>query len=107
MNIDQTSKQAENKKRSAPPSNEVSGKTCKRTANDKRTALTTLIILPGEELKFLARKGTRHYARLCSAKSLGSLLYISNTAKKVPRASPPNFNLFITYLKSWLTLKDV
>ena len=86
--IDQTSKQAENKKRSAPPSNEVSGKTCKRTANDKRTALTTLIsdaLLPGEESKFLARKGTRHYARLCSAKSLGSLLYISNTAKKVPR----------------------
>ena len=27
--IDQTSKQAENKKRSAPPSNEVSGKTCR------------------------------------------------------------------------------
>ena len=42
-----------------------------RTANDKRTALTTLIsdaLLPGEESKFLARKGTRHYARLCSAK---------------------------------------
>ena len=53
--IDQTSKQAENKKRSAPPSNEVSGKTCKRTANDKRTALTTLIsdaLLPGEESNF-------------------------------------------------------
>ena len=79
--IDQTSKQAENKKRSAPPSNEVSGKTCKRTANDKRSDA----LLPGEESKFLARKGTRHYARLYRAKSLGSLLYISNTAKKVPR----------------------
>ena len=37
--IDQTSKQAENKQRSAPPSNEVSGKTCQRTANDKGAAL--------------------------------------------------------------------
>ena len=53
-----------------------------------RNGCATLIsdaLLTGEESKFRARKGTRHYARLCSAKSLGSLLYISNTAKKVPR----------------------
>ena len=86
-----------------------------RTANDKRTALTTLIsdaLLPGEESKFLARKGTRHYARLCSAKSLGSLLYISNTAKKVPRycfsCKSAEFQ-FVYYnnLKSWLTSKNM
>ena len=112
--IDQTSKQAENKKRSAPPSNEVSGKTCKRTANDKRTALTTLIsdaLLPGEESKFLARKGTRHYARLCSAKVWEVCCIYQIQQKRflgtVSRASPPNFNLFTTYLKSWLTSKNV
>ena len=33
--IDQTSKQAENKKRSAPPSNEVSGKICREQQTTK------------------------------------------------------------------------
>ena len=33
--IDQTSKQAENKKRNAPPSNEVSGKTCREQQTTK------------------------------------------------------------------------
>ena len=107
--------QAENKKRSAPPSNEVSAKTSKRTANDIRAALTTLIsdaLLPGEESKFIDSDGNWPLCKTVKCKKSGKFAVYADTAKKVPRycfsCKSAEFQ-FVYYnnLKSWLTSKNM
>ena len=71
-----TQKQAENKKWSAPPSKQVSGNTCKRSANVIRAALTTLISDPGEEAKFLDTDGNWPLCKTSKCKKSGKFMYI-------------------------------
>ena len=58
-----------------------------RTANDKRTALTTLIsdaLLPEEESKFLDSDGNCPLCKTFKCKKSGKFAVYADTAKEVP-----------------------